>query len=61
MDYKNLFEKPLDELQLIANAIGIEGTDSLNKEQIISKITALENATAKPESASNNKIGRAHV
>ena len=56
MDYKNLFEKPLDELQLIANAIGIEGTDSLNKEQIISKITALENATAKPESASNNNI-----
>ena len=36
MDYKNLFEKPLDELQLIANAIGIDGTDSLNKEQIIS-------------------------
>ena len=56
MDYKNLFEKPLDELQLIANAIGIEGTDSLNKEQIISKITALENASAKPESASNNNI-----
>ena len=56
MDYKNLFEKPLDELQLIANAIGIEGTDSLNKEQIISKITALENATAKPESASNNNV-----
>ena len=56
MDYKNLFEKPLDELQLIANAIGIEGTDSLNKEQIISKITALESATAKPESASNNNI-----
>lgn len=56
MDYKNLFEKPLDELQLIANAIGIEGTDSLNKEQIISKITALENASAKPESVSNNNI-----
>ncbi len=56
MDYKNLFEKPLDELQLIANAIGIEGTDTLNKEQIISKITALENASAKPESASNNNI-----
>ena len=56
MDYKNLFEKPLDELQLIANAIGIEGTDTLNKEQIISKITALENASAKPESVSNNNI-----
>jgi transcription termination factor Rho len=56
MDYKNLFEKPLDELQLIANAIGIEGTDSLNKEQIISKITALENETSKPESALNNNV-----
>jgi transcription termination factor Rho len=56
MDYKNLFEKPLDELQLIANAIGIEDTDSLNKEQIISKITALENASTKPESTSNNNI-----
>jgi transcription termination factor Rho len=56
MDYKNLFEKPLDELQLIANAIGIEGTDSLNKEQIISKITALENASTKPETIANDNV-----
>ena len=56
MDYKNLFEKPLDELQLIANAIGIEGTDTLNKEQIISKITALENASTKPVNNSNDKV-----
>lgn len=60
MDYKNLFEKPLDELQLIANAIGIEGSESLNKEQIISKITALEAASEatneSPKKDFNNNI-----
>lgn len=58
MENNNLLEKPLEELKVIGNAIGIEGASDMSKEDLITKITAIENANEKSEEAPKAKKSR---
>lgn len=43
MDNKDLLSKPLEELRVIAAAVGVEGAAEMTQEQLISKLNALDN------------------
>jgi transcription termination factor Rho len=58
MENNNLLEKPLEELKVIGNAIGIEGASDMSKEDLISKIAAIENANEKSEETPKAKKSR---
>jgi transcription termination factor Rho len=58
MENNNLLEKPLEELKVIGNAIGIEGASDMSKEDLITKITAFENANETTEETPKAKKSR---
>ena len=42
MDNKDLLSKPLEELKVIASAVGIEGASEMTHEQLVAKLSALD-------------------
>jgi transcription termination factor Rho len=49
MDNKDLLSKPLEELKVIASAIGIEGASEMTHEQLVSKLSVLDNKAEEPK------------
>ena len=43
MDNKDLLSKPLEELRVIASAVGIDGAAEMTQEQLITKLNELDN------------------
>lgn len=42
MDNKDLLSKPLEELRIIGNAVGIEGASEMEREELINRLSVLE-------------------
>ena len=49
MEQNPLYSKPIEELRIIAKAIGIKNAENIEKDDIISQILALENAVEIPD------------
>ncbi len=59
MDNKDLLSKPLEELRVIASAVGIEGAAEMNQEQLISKLNELDNKTGSEPKAKKTRSPKA--
>jgi len=57
MENKDLLDKPLEELRVIATAIGIDGASELEKPELIAKLSALD-APKKGDQTDDNKTRR---
>ncbi len=55
MENKDLLDKPLEELRVIANAIGIDGASELEKPELLARLSEME--TSKNENNSENNTG----
>lgn len=61
MENKDLLEKPLEELRVIGNAIGIEGAGELERPELIEKIISLQSSNGQPETTSEPKAKRPRI
>lgn len=59
MENKNLLEKPLEELRVIGSAIGIDGAMEMSKEDLVTKIAAIENEAASKSNNNNSPESKA--
>ncbi|MCC6818781.1 MAG: transcription termination factor Rho [Bacteroidia bacterium] len=58
MDNKDLLSKPIEELRIIGNALGIEGANEMSKEELTKRLSALESGIdSNTEDSSNDSIG----